>query len=50
MPQMAPLNWTLTYWYFICLFFISIIMNYYMFMYNPKNKILLKKNKMNWKW
>nr|QXG82701.1 ATP synthase F0 subunit 8 [Kyklioacalles sp. BMNH 1043787] len=51
MPQMAPLNWTSMYCYFICLMFLSIIMNYFIFLYKPKFKNQsLKKTFLNWKW
>nr|YP_010029659.1 ATP synthase F0 subunit 8 [Pimelocerus perforatus]QOU11165.1 ATP synthase F0 subunit 8 [Pimelocerus perforatus] len=51
MPQMAPLNWLSLYFFFFLMFILSIILNYYMFLYTPKkptNKI--KKISMNWKW
>nr|AWN56095.1 ATP synthase F0 subunit 8 [Anthonomus grandis] len=51
MPQMAPLSWLSLYLYFFLLFIISIILNYYMFLYEPKISHM-KSNKINinWKW
>nr|AXS64904.1 ATP synthase F0 subunit 8 [Curculionidae sp. KM-2017] len=51
MPQMAPLNWTLLYIYFILIFLLIVILNYYMFLYKPSIKITKKKiHSINWKW
>nr|AYR05217.1 ATP synthase F0 subunit 8 [Cryptorhynchinae sp. 4 ACP-2013] len=51
MPQMAPMNWLILYIYFIMLFLMIIIFNYFSFMYKPK-KFETKKitKKINWKW
>nr|YP_010701999.1 ATP synthase F0 subunit 8 [Brachytarsina amboinensis]WCL18787.1 ATP synthase F0 subunit 8 [Brachytarsina amboinensis]WHN64462.1 ATP synthase F0 subunit 8 [Brachytarsina amboinensis] len=51
MPQMSPMNWLLLYIYFLTIFFLFMMMNY--FSYNPKmpNLYMTKKKKsMNWKW
>nr|YP_009692270.1 ATP synthase subunit 8 [Anthonomus rectirostris]QED56486.1 ATP synthase subunit 8 [Anthonomus rectirostris]QED56494.1 ATP synthase subunit 8 [Anthonomus rectirostris]QEH58475.1 ATP synthase subunit 8 [Anthonomus rectirostris] len=51
MPQMAPLNWLSLYFLFLCLFMMTIIMNYYIFMYPSKMNFELKMKKLyNWKW
>nr|AEP27537.1 ATP synthase F0 subunit 8 [Larinus turbinatus] len=51
MPQMAPLNWLSMYMLFSMLFLISVIMNYYSFLYTPKIKTSKIKTKtINWKW
>nr|YP_009674545.1 ATP synthase F0 subunit 8 [Glenea cantor]QDC34922.1 ATP synthase F0 subunit 8 [Glenea cantor] len=51
MPQMAPLSWLTLFFFFISIFFLFNIMNFYMFNYSPKE---LKKEKkstsFNWKW
>nr|YP_009229168.1 ATP synthase F0 subunit 8 [Anoplophora chinensis]ALS54020.1 ATP synthase F0 subunit 8 [Anoplophora chinensis]UNB14369.1 ATP synthase F0 subunit 8 [Anoplophora chinensis] len=51
MPQMAPLNWLILYLYFLMIFFIFNIINFYSFNYNIK---FSKKSKSsliyNWKW
>nr|WHL46555.1 ATP synthase F0 subunit 8 [Euhampsonia serratifera] len=53
MPQMMPINWIISLFFFICIFLIFNMMNYYIFNYesnktnyNNNNK---KKN-LNWKW
>nr|QUB07114.1 ATP synthase F0 subunit 8 [Donacia flemola] len=51
MPQMAPMNWTLIMMYFITMFILFNIMNYYNFLYKFKFMKLNKKfKKLNWKW
>nr|AEZ51416.1 ATP synthase F0 subunit 8 [Cnaphalocrocis medinalis] len=54
MPQMMPINWILSFFFFICIFIIFNIMNYYIFINkNNKNSYFLKKNNynnLNWKW
>nr|AYR05301.1 ATP synthase F0 subunit 8 [Coleoptera sp. ACP-2013] len=53
MPQMAPMSWLTLYILFILMFMLMIILNYYTFMYSPKNNNKYnKKNKiiLNWKW
>nr|ATN23520.1 ATP synthase F0 subunit 8 [Neolema sp. EMHAU-15071012] len=51
MPQMAPLNWISLMIYFIILFYMFNMINFYINIYNPKKFIINKKNiKLNWKW
>nr|QHD26834.1 ATP synthase F0 subunit 8 [Idaea effusaria] len=53
MPQMMPINWLISFFFFIMLFIIFNIMNYYMLNLNYDNK-KINMNKMikniNWKW
>nr|QNE86025.1 ATP synthase F0 subunit 8 [Beraea pullata] len=53
MPQMMPLNWIMLYMYFIVIFILFIIINY--FIHKPMismnlNLKTLKSNKLNWMW
>nr|WRQ18124.1 ATP synthase F0 subunit 8 [Coproporus sp.] len=51
MPQMAPLNWTLLFIFFIIIFILFNIMNYYSLNYQPKTyKSKMKNFLINWKW
>nr|ARH54302.1 ATP synthase F0 subunit 8 [Curculionidae sp. 4 AH-2016] len=51
MPQMAPMNWTLLFVYFIFLFLFISVINSYLFKYIPKIKNFIKNlNFSNWKW
>nr|YP_010616665.1 ATP synthase F0 subunit 8 [Celastrina lavendularis]YP_010701141.1 ATP synthase F0 subunit 8 [Celastrina oreas]WAW79865.1 ATP synthase F0 subunit 8 [Celastrina lavendularis]WCI21382.1 ATP synthase F0 subunit 8 [Celastrina oreas] len=53
MPQMMPINWILSFIFFINIFILFNIMNYYIFYYknNINNNKILKKNKiLYWKW
>nr|AYR05245.1 ATP synthase F0 subunit 8 [Coleoptera sp. ACP-2013] len=51
MPQMAPLNWLTLLIYFLIVFFLINIMNYYNFNYKIKNSFSSKSLiKLNWKW
>nr|ANZ54417.1 ATP synthase F0 subunit 8 [Hieromantis kurokoi] len=53
MPQMMPINWILSFIFFIIIFIIFNIMNYYIFNINSNSnkKIFnLKKNNLIWKW
>nr|YP_010743878.1 ATP synthase F0 subunit 8 [Polythlipta liquidalis]WET30818.1 ATP synthase F0 subunit 8 [Polythlipta liquidalis] len=52
MPQMMPINWILSFFFFILIFIIFNIMNYFIYVNkNYKNNIFLKKNKnLYWKW
>nr|AII02361.1 ATP synthase F0 subunit 8 [Ethmia eupostica] len=55
MPQMMPINWMISFIFFILSFLIFISMNYYInVIYSNKNKNFknnFKMNKlMNWKW
>nr|YP_010613694.1 ATP synthase F0 subunit 8 [Ancema ctesia]WAR69338.1 ATP synthase F0 subunit 8 [Ancema ctesia] len=53
MPQMMPINWIMSFFFFICIFIIFNMFNYYIFLYN-KNNFIYKKNQNNnkllWKW
>nr|AVN68067.1 ATP synthase F0 subunit 8 [Laxta sp. BLA048] len=51
MPQMMPLSWLTLYIYFILIFFLFLIINYYSLINYPifmKNKTSIKS--MYWKW
>nr|YP_009045185.1 ATP synthase F0 subunit 8 [Athyma selenophora]AHA03536.1 ATP synthase F0 subunit 8 [Athyma selenophora] len=55
MPQMMPINWILSFIFFIMIFIIFNIMNYFIFNYknNNYNNIInkkLMKNNFYWKW
>nr|YP_010329840.1 ATP synthase F0 subunit 8 [Amerila alberti]UNP54590.1 ATP synthase F0 subunit 8 [Amerila alberti] len=55
MPQMMPINWLMSFFFFICIYLIFNIMNYYIYNITPKsndtnNKINLKMKNFNWKW
>nr|YP_010615453.1 ATP synthase F0 subunit 8 [Abisara chela]WAT94123.1 ATP synthase F0 subunit 8 [Abisara chela] len=53
MPQMMPINWMFSFLFFITIFILFNIMNYYIFNYNISLKInnIKKINKnLNWKW
>nr|YP_010292405.1 ATP synthase F0 subunit 8 [Gonimbrasia cytherea]ULO26169.1 ATP synthase F0 subunit 8 [Gonimbrasia cytherea] len=54
MPQMMPINWMISFIFFIIIFLIFNIMNYYIFKMNIfTNKKLINnnfKNKFLWKW
>nr|ATL23288.1 ATP synthase F0 subunit 8 [Sympiezomias velatus] len=51
MPQMAPLNWMSMYLFFILIFVMFIIVNYYSFLYKPKTmKFSNLKKLLSWKW
>nr|UXR12261.1 ATP synthase F0 subunit 8 [Theretra clotho] len=54
MPQMMPINWIMSLTFFIIIYIIFNIMNYYVY-YNSNNiknnLINIKpKNNLNWKW
>nr|YP_010599791.1 ATP synthase F0 subunit 8 [Nola angustipennis]WAL04251.1 ATP synthase F0 subunit 8 [Nola angustipennis] len=52
MPQMMPINWMLSFMFFLIMFLLFNIMNYYIF-YNIKQKNNTNNFKMknfNWKW
>nr|YP_009691877.1 ATP synthase F0 subunit 8 [Nortia carinicollis]QEG58670.1 ATP synthase F0 subunit 8 [Nortia carinicollis] len=51
MPQMAPLNWLTLFFFFILIFFMFNILNFYSFSYYQA-QVNKKKNKFifNWKW
>nr|YP_009236681.1 ATP synthase F0 subunit 8 [Telchinia circeis]AMJ17155.1 ATP synthase F0 subunit 8 [Telchinia circeis] len=54
MPQMMPINWLLSFFLFILIFIIFMIMNYFIYNYkiDMKNKNInfIKKSKISWKW
>nr|ARH54796.1 ATP synthase F0 subunit 8 [Trigonopterus sp. AH-2016] len=51
MPQMAPLNWTLMYLFYIFLFVSLLVKVYFLFAYTPKIKIMQTSHKpAHWKW
>nr|UXW64306.1 ATP synthase F0 subunit 8 [Leptocimbex sp.] len=54
MPQMFPMDWLNQYIYFMMLFYMIILLNYYFMNLTKFNKNFIKtnykKNKLNWKW
>nr|AII02411.1 ATP synthase F0 subunit 8 [Epiphyas postvittana] len=53
MPQMMPINWMFSFFFFICVFILFNIMNYYIFNLKLNNKNSNKKislKNLNWKW
>nr|AIW64968.1 ATP synthase F0 subunit 8 [Nyctemera arctata albofasciata] len=53
MPQMMPINWLMSFFFFLIIFLIFNIMNYYIYNnlnMNNKQKINFKKMNLNWKW
>nr|YP_009936905.1 ATP synthase F0 subunit 8 [Tuta absoluta]QNT11849.1 ATP synthase F0 subunit 8 [Tuta absoluta]UJM44069.1 ATP synthase F0 subunit 8 [Tuta absoluta]UJM44082.1 ATP synthase F0 subunit 8 [Tuta absoluta] len=56
MPQMMPINWMMSFIFFITIFILFNIMNYYIFIIKMNNNNLnfnknFKKIKnLNWKW
>nr|QVT11077.1 ATP synthase F0 subunit 8 [Psilogramma menephron] len=53
MPQMMPINWIMSLFFFICIFIIFNILNYYIFSPNYSLNKNFKKNLKNnffWKW
>nr|YP_010484495.1 ATP synthase F0 subunit 8 [Omphisa fuscidentalis]UVW80020.1 ATP synthase F0 subunit 8 [Omphisa fuscidentalis] len=54
MPQMMPINWIISFFFFICIYIIFNIMNYFIFINvnnnEKKNNLLTPQKKMNWKW
>nr|YP_009236798.1 ATP synthase F0 subunit 8 [Telchinia polis]AMJ17272.1 ATP synthase F0 subunit 8 [Telchinia polis] len=54
MPQMMPINWFFSFFFFIGIFIIFMIMNFYMFNYKidikKKNINSLFDKKIFWKW
>nr|YP_010576537.1 ATP synthase F0 subunit 8 [Oulema tristis]UZN44091.1 ATP synthase F0 subunit 8 [Oulema tristis] len=51
MPQMAPLNWITLMIYFILLFYMFNMLNYFINVYTPlKSKMSKKSTHLNWKW
>nr|UAT98095.1 ATP synthase F0 subunit 8 [Laothoe amurensis] len=53
MPQMMPINWIMSLIFFICIYILFNIMNYYIYsnFYNKKNmNNMPSKNNFIWKW
>nr|YP_009731710.1 ATP synthase F0 subunit 8 [Carpophilus dimidiatus]QHR79658.1 ATP synthase F0 subunit 8 [Carpophilus dimidiatus] len=51
MPQMAPLSWLLLFIYFIIIFFMFNVLNYFSFLYKIKTfKSKKQPIKFSWKW
>nr|UHA56232.1 ATP synthase F0 subunit 8 [Sphingomorpha chlorea] len=54
MPQMMPINWLMSFFFFIMIFIIFNIMNYYIYNYNFKNNKIsssfTNKKNLTWKW
>nr|YP_010491926.1 ATP synthase F0 subunit 8 [Westermannia superba]UWM92712.1 ATP synthase F0 subunit 8 [Westermannia superba] len=54
MPQMMPINWMLSFIFFLLVFFIFNIMNYYIYnvnkIENKKNNLNIKMKNFSWKW
>nr|YP_010481014.1 ATP synthase F0 subunit 8 [Perula sp. 1 HFZ-2022c]UVN16536.1 ATP synthase F0 subunit 8 [Perula sp. 1 HFZ-2022c] len=54
MPQMMPINWMISFIYFIIIFIIFNMMNYYIFNFKLNKSSLKKKfflnKKLFWKW
>nr|YP_010694717.1 ATP synthase F0 subunit 8 [Evergestis extimalis]WCF59610.1 ATP synthase F0 subunit 8 [Evergestis extimalis] len=53
MPQMMPINWIISFFFFICVFILFNIMNYYVFINKNNinmNNINLKNKNFFWKW
>nr|ALO71215.1 ATP synthase F0 subunit 8 [Thinonoma atra] len=51
MPQMAPMNWLVLFLMFIIAFMIFNSLNYFCFLYKPKNFTVMKTHsQINWKW
>nr|YP_010868521.1 ATP synthase F0 subunit 8 [Calinaga buddha]WGU20172.1 ATP synthase F0 subunit 8 [Calinaga buddha] len=53
MPQMMPINWLFSLFFFLFIFILFNIINYFIFNYkylNNSNKINLKNNFFSWKW
>nr|AGT54580.1 ATP synthase FO subunit 8 [Grapholita molesta] len=53
MPQMMPINWMISFFFFICVFILFNILNYYIFNLKMNNKKNFKKisfKNFNWKW
>nr|YP_003208278.1 ATP synthase F0 subunit 8 [Diatraea saccharalis]ACI31818.1 ATP synthase F0 subunit 8 [Diatraea saccharalis] len=53
MPQMMPINWLISFFFFLCIFMLFNILNYYIYINKNNNKFT--KNNINnknflWKW
>nr|YP_010326846.1 ATP synthase F0 subunit 8 [Athetis thoracica]UNP54096.1 ATP synthase F0 subunit 8 [Athetis thoracica] len=53
MPQMMPINWLISFFFFLLIYLIFNIMNYYIFNKKSLNKnsnFSIKLKNFNWKW
>nr|YP_010564334.1 ATP synthase F0 subunit 8 [Mythimna turca]UYX62357.1 ATP synthase F0 subunit 8 [Mythimna turca] len=52
MPQMMPINWLISFFFFLLIYLIFNIMNYYIFEKKTlnKNNLNIKFKNFNWKW
>nr|YP_010526989.1 ATP synthase F0 subunit 8 [Marumba sperchius]UXR12326.1 ATP synthase F0 subunit 8 [Marumba sperchius] len=56
MPQMMPINWIISLFFFICIYILFNIMSYYIYNPNMNNNktnikfITMNKNNFIWKW
>nr|YP_010329788.1 ATP synthase F0 subunit 8 [Acronicta major]UNP54524.1 ATP synthase F0 subunit 8 [Acronicta major]UNP54934.1 ATP synthase F0 subunit 8 [Acronicta major] len=53
MPQMMPINWMISFLFFLCIYLIFNIMNYYIFEkknHMKKNYYMIKSKNFIWKW
>nr|YP_010414778.1 ATP synthase F0 subunit 8 [Mythimna unipuncta]YP_010627125.1 ATP synthase F0 subunit 8 [Targalla apicifascia]URT60132.1 ATP synthase F0 subunit 8 [Mythimna unipuncta]WBK26816.1 ATP synthase F0 subunit 8 [Targalla apicifascia] len=53
MPQMMPINWMISFVFFLLVYLIFNIMNYYIFnnkKLNKNNNLSFKLKNFNWKW
>nr|YP_010305120.1 ATP synthase F0 subunit 8 [Imosca coreana]ULR87027.1 ATP synthase F0 subunit 8 [Imosca coreana] len=53
MPQMMPINWIMSFIFFLLIFLIFNIMNYYIYnnkISNKNNYLNIKLKNLNWKW
>nr|YP_009732591.1 ATP synthase F0 subunit 8 [Anarta trifolii]QHS71310.1 ATP synthase F0 subunit 8 [Anarta trifolii] len=53
MPQMMPINWLISFFFFLLIYLIFNIMNYYIFnkkILNKNNNLSIKLKSFNWKW
>nr|YP_010722719.1 ATP synthase F0 subunit 8 [Luehdorfia puziloi]WDW20237.1 ATP synthase F0 subunit 8 [Luehdorfia puziloi] len=53
MPQMMPINWLMSFFFFIMIFIMFNISNYYIFLINNKTNMTYNKNNLKnliWKW
>nr|YP_009236785.1 ATP synthase F0 subunit 8 [Telchinia lycoa]AMJ17259.1 ATP synthase F0 subunit 8 [Telchinia lycoa] len=54
MPQMMPINWLFSFFFFISIFIIFMIMNYFVYDYkinvSKKNINFINNKKIFWKW
>nr|YP_010326911.1 ATP synthase F0 subunit 8 [Anomis mesogona]UNP54161.1 ATP synthase F0 subunit 8 [Anomis mesogona] len=53
MPQMMPINWLMSFFFFICIYLIFNFMNYYVYKINLLNNNKsnnFKMKNLNWKW